>query len=651
MATQPVSAQSGRTVIDDFEDGDFSEYTPDPNNPDVDMSGVTVNSNQVHSGSSSLEIDAVEAEFISQPGDGLNYYPSAGDTFSVWFRTTGGANQTNFTYGVQDHENRYFLRFEVPNDKILLARADSNPTTIIDSNSTGFSLSEDAWYEAEIDWASDGTHTATIFDANGAQVAQVSGTDSTWTSGGIGFDAYLYASGETVWYDYASSEASSGGGGSSTTLVIDDFEDGDLLEYEPDPNNPDVDMSGVSVTSAQAKNGSTSLEFDALEAEMISTSGLEYYPEAGDTFGFWFRSTGGASEANFSYGVNGHHDRYYFKIRVPNDQIYLGKVDGGNSTVLESVSSGLSLSEDTWYRTEIDWASDGSHVITLYDASGSQLTQLSTTDSTWSSGGIGFDSYLYSSGEKVWFDYVTKDNRSMLGSFEDGLDSWEATGSSSLSQVSQSQNMAPITRGSSALDVSINGDSEPAIENQSRCREVDLGNYSCVLVDVLPANVQNSDSAVTFRFRYHHTDPGGVDESPEMTVSQTVGGCIAWDMSGLSDTKLASADRLELVWYPEDHPPSSGFDYNGQVYVDNVRVTDDHNEVIHAKCVRKERELVRTHGVKVDETVQSETNTSQERIFEYDDGTQVSHTIEVLGNGNIEEKVDGVTFVWERGSA
>ncbi len=63
-------------------------------------------------------------------------------------------------------------------------------------------------------------------------------------------------------------------------------------------------------------------------------------------------------------------------------------------------------SQDAWYRVEIEWTSGGIHALTLSDASGAQLASISGSDSTWSSGGIGFDAYL-SSGESVYFDDVT----------------------------------------------------------------------------------------------------------------------------------------------------------------------------------------------------------------------------------------------------
>ncbi|QIO25365.1 hypothetical protein [Haloarcula sp. JP-L23] len=118
-------------------------------------------------------------------------------------------------------------------------------------------------------------------------------------------------------------------------------------------------------------------------------------------------------------------------------------------------------------------------------------------------------------------------------------------------------------------------------------------------------------------------------------------------MSGLSTTKLDNPDRLEIVWYPEDHPPGSGFDYNGVVYVDNVYLTDDQNQVTQTRWMRKQKALERTRGLMIDQVVQSETSTTQDGVYRYSDGTEMAYHLEMLQNGNVEETYDGESFVWE----
>lgn len=334
-------------------------------------------------------------------------------------------------------------------------------------------------------------------------------------------------------------------------------------------------------------------------------------------------------------------------MKAASGKFYLFKTEAGNSTQHDYVS-GLSLAQDTWYEVEIDWGTDGTQIATLYTHGGTQLARISMSDTEWSGGGIGYDAYP-SSGTSAHFDYVSIDKATQLGAFEEGYDGWSATGSNSLSRVDGSQQPAVVTEGNHALDVTVNSDPEPAIENQQLVQNADFENNPCLLADVLPINVENSSSPVTFRFRYHHSN--GVEESHEMTVDQQYGGRICWDMSGLSTTKLANPDRLEIVWYPRDHPPGSGFDYDGEICIDNVHLTDDHNKATNAIKFRKQRELERKYGLMIDQVIQSHSDGSQDGVYKYSDGTEVSYTIKKFQNGDVEETVDGETFRWTGGSA
>ncbi|MFC4552402.1 hypothetical protein [Halorussus sp. GCM10023401] len=346
---------------------------------------------------------------------GLVDYPTTGDTIRCWVRATGGADDTNFTYGVQDHDNRYLVRIDFVNDKFELWRHEGGQSYVLDSQSSGFSLAEDAWYGIEIEWQDDGTHTGILFDEGQSTLAQVSATDSTWTEGGIGFDAYL-GSGGTVYYDYLTTWQFVGD-------VVDDFEDGNLSEYSFDRGS-----SGASVVSSPTYVGENALEISNSNTEMISTSGLDHYPGAGDQFGCWIRATGGADDTNFTYGVQDHDNRYLVRIDFVNDEFELWRHEGGQSYVLNSQSSGFSLAEDTWYKVKVNWKPDGTQYAELFKESGKLLAEASATDSTWSSGGVGYDAYLGSSGGSVYFDYFTIDgsaihacdNNDVIDSFEDG---------------------------------------------------------------------------------------------------------------------------------------------------------------------------------------------------------------------------------------
>lgn len=67
--------------------------------------------------------------------------------------------------------------------------------------------------------------------------------------------------------------------------------------------------------------------------------------------------------------------------------------------------------------------------------------------------------------------------------------------------------------------------------------------------------------------------------------------------------------------------------------------------------VRKHRALARIHGPQTDTTVQTNTATLREGLFEFQDGTQVSYRAEILQNGDLKATIDGETFQFQGGSA
>lgn len=404
IGTQSVRAsqESPCNTVDDFEDTDLSEYEFDRG-----KSGASLVTSPTYSGAYALEISGTNTEMISM--DGLEHYPAAGDVFSTWVRGTNNADRINITYGVQNHLNRYLARVNPEQGHVALYRYEDGEGTLLADKSV--SLSQDTWYEVNIDWQTDGTHVFTLFDENGNQVSQISGTDSTWTAGGIGYDAYL-GDGGTVYIDHT--QIHSGREVVSANEVIDDFEDGDFLEYDFDRGS-----SGANIVSSPTYSGSSVLEISESNTELISRSGLDHYPSAGDVFSCWARATGGADDIDLVYGVQDHDNRYLARVDVANDELSFWRVEDGTGHIVTSKTSGFTLSQDTWYNVEVDWRKTGTHTVTLYDCDGAQVAQITGSDSTWTDGGIGYDAYLGSSGGTVYVDYVAI-HSSVLDDFEDG---------------------------------------------------------------------------------------------------------------------------------------------------------------------------------------------------------------------------------------
>jgi serine protease len=408
VVTKPQKESVGdATVVEDFEDGDLSEYSVDRGSGHSLVSTPAYDAN-------ALELADDTTEIIST--NGLVTYPQAGDTFTVRFRTngTGGGEQANFTWGVQDHENRYYVVLNPGQLMIRLFKYENGSSKVL-SDEVGASFQADAWYLLEIEWKTDGTQTVTLYEEDGAaQIAQVTGSDSEWTTGGIGFDAYL-STGESVYFDNLLLQSEEADG-----AMIENFEDGDLSEYSVDRG------SGHSLVSTPAYDAHA-LEMTGDTTEIISTNGLNKYPVAGDTFTVRFRTNGiqGGEQANFTWGVQDHENRYFVLLHPSEQRIWLFKCEDGNSETF-STKSEATFEPDTWYLMEVEWALDGTQTVTLYEEDGTtEIASVSGTDTTWTDGGIGFDAYL-SSGEAVYFDEVllsTAGNKTdpvLIDGFEDG---------------------------------------------------------------------------------------------------------------------------------------------------------------------------------------------------------------------------------------
>lgn len=410
VATNPSGETStgDSTVVEDFEDGDLSEYTFDRGS-----SGASVVSAPVEGGSYALEYSGTSTEAISTSG--LDAYPSAGDSFTYWVRGTGGADMTNFAYGAQDHTNRYFVRVNVAEDRLKLCRYKSAETDLVRKDVTGFTLSQDAWYRVDVDWGTDGTHTATLFDSSGSQLADVTMSDSTWTSGGIGFDAYL-SSGQSVYFDSVVLNGDGGSSGSSTeTTVLDDFEDGSMADYSA------VDTSGWTAETTKPHDGSYSA-VNPSNWEGIYDNSVTI--ERGDTvesYAYLGTSNGVSTGVELWAFTNGDgSEKYKTYVSAENGKHWLGY--SGSSTETFESNDSAAIPADEWIRIEM--TTDSSLLESnVYDAAGNLISTISGEDARLTSGGYGFKDEWRDENPSVYVDDVTR--RRTIASPLDSVDDFE----------------------------------------------------------------------------------------------------------------------------------------------------------------------------------------------------------------------------------
>jgi len=181
------------TVIDDFEDGDIAEYSTVNH---AAQASVVNDSSVAPHGNYYLHLTGFNY-IISTTSDGLNYYPQAGDTWRIWFQPNSWGNSPylRVQWCRQDSSNYYMISLEDTGWQIRSVSGGS--TTYVASSSTAITAGN--WYELEMQHGAGGAMTATVYNADGSQHSQISGTDSTYTSGNI----YL-AAGDTTegYFDY-----------------------------------------------------------------------------------------------------------------------------------------------------------------------------------------------------------------------------------------------------------------------------------------------------------------------------------------------------------------------------------------------------------------------------------------------------------------
>jgi hypothetical protein len=400
---------SQSTGIEDFEDGDISEYSGDTGSATVKNSAEI----PVEHGTYALEISGTTT--IHAAKDQLNNDAIAGDTFeSQHYIDSGGVMR--FLFGFQDSSNYYFVEADAPNGNWTLGKNDGGTESTISENTSGFTVPTKEWAKFEVDWGSGGSMTAKLFDANGSEVASTSGSDSTWSEGGHGWTESDSSSTSYADYAFIKTTGSQTTGTDRSTGIVDDFEDNNLSEYSSIEGNTATQSNVVHDDTYAIRTEETS---DVTRGHAGSMSGLSRYPQAGDTFQYWVRTEQG-NTARMGFGLQEDTKDNGYEILFNDSKIDIRRFDNGSGTVISETK--VSTSAATWYQHVVEWEESGNITATLYDESGSELASTSATDTTYSDGGISFSGKGLD-GHKWYFDTceITEvtDSTGIIDDYED----------------------------------------------------------------------------------------------------------------------------------------------------------------------------------------------------------------------------------------
>ena len=225
-----------------------------------------------------------------------------------------------------------------------------------------------------------------------------------------------------------------------------------------------------------------------------------------------------------------------------------------------------------------------------------------------------------------------------LGTFESGLDGWDATGATDLARVGRTDRPVAVTEGEHALEVAANGESSPAISRPVEA--LGLATHPYFVADVAPGRVEGTDAPVAFRFRLYRPsdlldgDLELVAESEPVAVRQAAPGRIFWDASDVDASLLDAASVLEVAWSPVESDSADGttedFAYRGTVVFDAVRATDSVDAVGSARIAATMTELQFDHGPYERTEVTAESDVAEEGAFVFADGGTEPYRFEIL---------------------
>ena len=158
-------------IVDDFEDGDLSEYSGPTSNYTIVTSPVKV-------GSRALEVDDDTTNTTIESTSGLNYYPKRGDRITWW---TNAETDARPSVGFGDNDTDNIIARHAHREQELQLGVPDGTSTVSVSTSSG------VWYFNEVLWSDTGDVTYSLYDDDpengGTELASVSASESTITAG------------------------------------------------------------------------------------------------------------------------------------------------------------------------------------------------------------------------------------------------------------------------------------------------------------------------------------------------------------------------------------------------------------------------------------------------------------------------------------
>ena len=246
-----------------------------------------------------------------------------------------------------------------------------------------------------------------------------------------------------IYMYYGNNGASSAADGSATFTFFDDFEDDNIAEYSGNTSLFDVD-------TAFNYTGTYGLDAGA-NVDSQTTGGIRQtgsLTAQGDTIRFFQYIDATQNDDDpctlFAQQVTSGQNYAVCMGQYPLDMLALVE------NVTSNDGSGTELASTTvtwttgWYEVEVDWLTDNSINVTVYDANGSVFASVSDSDASYTSGGVGFSFWSQHGGWDFYSvrDYIATDPSYVFGAEQEGGGAtWRTDEGEALSGASEGENL------------------------------------------------------------------------------------------------------------------------------------------------------------------------------------------------------------------
>jgi len=181
---------------------------------------------------------------------------------------------------------------------------------------------------------------------------------------------------------------------SATLRLYDNFSDGDIIEYDGDKTNFDVQSTVVLEGSESLKCGATN---------DVRVYNKNWTIKHGTDFRFYTQVENNAISIT-EFAHRDDDNKYQVVVDQNSGRVALEMLEGGATTVVAE-DTGVTVPKNERLKVKVEWARSGDFNLYFLDGNDDQFANISGNDTTHTTGGIGFRSGD-SNGAKYW-DYFT----------------------------------------------------------------------------------------------------------------------------------------------------------------------------------------------------------------------------------------------------